>query len=45
MHEQGNATTVVMLHTGIPDDGVSAVEHGKGIGEEFDWLARLVEAG
>jgi uncharacterized protein YndB with AHSA1/START domain len=45
MQEAAGATTVVMLHTGIPDDGVSAVEHGKGIGDEFDWLARLVEPG
>jgi len=36
-------TLVELRHLGIPDDGVSAVEHGKGTAEEFDWLARLVE--
>jgi hypothetical protein len=33
----------VVCHLGIPDDGVSAVEHGRGLGEELDTLAALVE--
>jgi uncharacterized protein YndB with AHSA1/START domain len=40
----GDGTTVELRHLGIPDDGVSAVEHGKALAEEFKYLARLVEA-
>ena len=36
-------TRVEMRHVGIPDDGVSALEHGKGLAATFDDLARLVE--
>ena len=39
----GDGTIVVVCHLGIPDDGVSAVEHGRGLGEELDTLAALVE--
>lgn len=40
--ERGRGTFVDMLHAGVPDDGVSTVVHGRGIGEEFEYLARLV---
>ena len=40
----GDGTTVELRHLGIPDDGASAVEHGKALAEEFEYLARLVEA-
>lgn len=36
-------TLVEMHHVGIPDDGVSAAEHGRGLASTFDDLARLVE--
>jgi uncharacterized protein YndB with AHSA1/START domain len=39
----GDGTIVELRHRGIPDDGVSAVEHGKALAQEFDYLARLVE--
>ena len=39
----GDGTHVEMRHVGIPDDGMSAQEHGKGIDATFDDLARLVE--
>lgn len=40
----GAATIIELRHVGIPDDGASAVEHGKALAAEFDHLARLVEA-
>ena len=39
----GDNTIVELHHLGIPDDGVSAVEHGKALAAEFEFLARLVE--
>lgn len=39
----GDETVVELRHVGIPDDGISAVEHGKALASEFDYLARLVE--
>ncbi len=39
----GDTTVVQLRHLGIPDDGISAVEHGKALAEEFEFLARLVE--
>ena len=39
----GDGTVIQLRHLGIPDDGVSAVEHGKALAHEFDYLARLVE--
>lgn len=39
----GDETIVELRHVGIPDDGISAVEHGKALASEFDHLARLVE--
>ena len=38
----GDGTDIVMWHVGIPPDGVSAEEHGKGIEEMFGALDRLV---
>ena len=40
----GDNTIVELRHLGIPDDGVSAVEHGKALAAELGFLARLVEA-
>jgi uncharacterized protein YndB with AHSA1/START domain len=40
----GDSCVVELRHVGIPDDGVSAVEHRKAVAEEFEFLARLVEA-
>ena len=34
---------VELRHIGIPDDGVSAVEHGKALAAELASLARLIE--
>lgn len=42
MAANGAGTDVVMWHVGIPADGVSAEEHGKGIEEMFSALDRLV---
>ena len=42
MAANGTATDLVMWHMGIPPDGVSAAEHGKGILEMFGALDRLV---
>jgi hypothetical protein len=42
MSRSGTATDVVMWHVGIPADGVSAAEHGRGIEEMFGALDRLV---
>lgn len=39
----GEATSIELRHVGIPDDGLSAVEHGKALAAEFDHLALLVE--
>lgn len=39
----GDACVVELRHVGIPDDGVSAVEHGKALAAEFDSLAAFVE--
>ena len=39
----GDGCVVELRHVGIPDDGVSADEHGRALAEEFDRLARLVE--
>ena len=39
----GDGTVVELRHLGIPDDGVSASEHGKALAAEFDYLAQLVE--
>lgn len=36
-------TKLVVRHIGIPDDGVSAEEHGKGLDATFDFLAEVVE--
>jgi uncharacterized protein YndB with AHSA1/START domain len=41
----GGGTLLDVLHLGIPDDGGSAVEHGRGLAEEVETLARLVETG
>lgn len=38
----GAGTLVEIRHLGIPDDGVSAIEHGRGLGEELDILADLI---
>lgn len=38
----GGGTLVEIRHLGIADDGVSAIEHGRGLGEELDTLAGLV---
>ena len=38
-------TRVVYDHIGIPDDGMSATEHGKGLAASFESLALLVEQG
>lgn len=44
MFEDDDGGTLVDLrHIGIPDDGGSAIEHGRGTVEEFEWLARLVD--
>ena len=40
----GDGCVVELRHVGIPDDGVAAVEHGKALAEEFEYLARLVES-
>ena len=37
-------TLVRYEHIGIPDDGISAAEHGKGVDGSFDALAALVES-
>jgi uncharacterized protein YndB with AHSA1/START domain len=37
-----DGTLVAVSHLGIPDDGVSAVEHGRGLGEELEKLATIV---
>ncbi len=39
----GDGTLVEVRHLGIPDDGVSAIEHGRGLGEELETLAALLE--
>ncbi len=39
----GDTCVVELRHLGIPDDGVSAVEHGKALAAEFESLAALVE--
>ena len=39
----GDSCVVELRHLGIPDDGVSAKEHGKALAAEFESLARLVE--
>ena len=39
----GAGTFVELRHVGIPDDGISAAEHGKALAAEFEYLARLVE--
>lgn len=39
----GNGTMLEVRHLGIPDDGASAREHGRGLGEELETLAQLVE--
>jgi len=39
----GDGTLVELCHLGIVDDGVSAVEHGKALAQEFDYLAQVVE--
>lgn len=39
----GHETFAEVRHLGIPDDGLSAVEHGKALAAEFDYLANLVE--
>ena len=41
--ETTEGTEVVIRHAGIPDDGVSAEEHGKGLDATLDSLADLVE--
>ena len=41
--DTAEGTLVDMRHVGIPDDGVSAIEHGTGLDATFDDLARLVE--
>jgi len=38
-----DGTTVVFRHIGIPDDGVSAAEHGRGVATTFDALAQTLE--
>lgn len=40
----GDGCAVDVRHLGIPDDGVSAIEHGRALAEEFEYLARLVES-
>lgn len=40
----GDGSAVELRHLGLPDDGVAAVEHGKALAQEFDYLARLVES-
>ncbi len=37
-------TRVVFEHVGIPDDGMSAAEHGKGVAATFEDLAAIVES-
>lgn len=41
----GDGTIVEMLHLGIPDVVGAAVEHGRGLAEEIETLAALVETG
>ncbi len=41
--EDGDGCVVELRHVGLPDDGISAVEHGKALAEEFDHLSQLVE--
>ncbi len=36
-------TLVEVSHLGIPDDGISAREHGRGLAQELETLAALVE--
>jgi uncharacterized protein YndB with AHSA1/START domain len=40
---EDDGTVVELRHVGIPDDGVSASEHGRALAAEFDHLAQLVE--
>lgn len=39
----GDGTWVELRHLGIPDDGVSAMEHARALAQEFDYLAGVVE--
>lgn len=39
----GTETLLVVDHLGIPDDGISAIEHGRGLGEELAALEGVVE--
>lgn len=39
----GTGTLVEIEHHGIPDDGISAPEHERGLNDELDALAGLVE--
>lgn len=40
----GDGTLLTMQHVGIPDDGMSAAEHGRGIEQSLDLLASLLES-
>ena len=35
-------TSLTFRHHGIPDDGVSAIEHKKGVSASFDILERIL---
>ncbi len=43
IEQAGSGTRVVYHHIGIPDDGMSAAEHGKAVAATLDDLAALVE--
>lgn len=38
----GAGTLLQVDHLGIPDDGVSAIEHGRGLGQELETLAVVI---
>ena len=40
----GDGTIVEIEHMGIPGESGANIEHGRGLADEFDHLARLVEA-
>jgi hypothetical protein len=41
---KSDGCAVELHHVGIPDDGVSAQDHGRALADEFEYLARLVES-
>lgn len=43
LSSDGEGTLVSFQHVGIPDDGISATEHGKAADAMFDLLSALVE--